>query len=114
MQRSKLAALATVLVASVFVASVFVFLPSVGQAQLMVDMSKVTCGQYIAMPPDQSRIFSAWMSGWFNQKTGYVWVNLNAYARNVQNVKSWCAANPQELVMTGLARSAADMKKETP
>jgi hypothetical protein len=32
----------------------------------------------------------------------------------VQNVKSWCAANPQELVMTGLARSAADMKKETP
>jgi len=109
MQRSKLAGLAAVLAVSGLA-----LLPSAGRAQLMIDMGKVTCGQYIAMPPDQSRIFSAWMSGWFNQKTGYVWVNLNAYARNVENVKSWCAANPQELVMTGLARAAASMKKDTP
>jgi hypothetical protein len=80
---------------------------SVAQAQLMINVSLVTCAQYLAMPPDQSRVFSAWMSGWFNQKTGYAWININAYARNIENVKAFCAFNPGELVMTSLERSTA-------
>ena len=72
------------------------------RAQVMIDMSKVTCANYLAMPPDKSRIFSAWMSGYFNQKSGYAWVDLNAFARNIANVKQWCATYPNETVMTGL------------
>ncbi|WP_334451945.1 hypothetical protein [Bradyrhizobium elkanii] len=52
-------------------------------------------------------MFSAWMSGWFNQKKGYVFVDLNAYARNVASVKAWCAINPTQTVMAGLERSTA-------
>ena len=81
--------------------------PATGRAQLAINMSLVTCPQYLAMPPAQSAIFSAWMSGWFNQKSGYTYVNLDAYARNVTNVQAWCAANPGELVMTGLQRATA-------
>ena len=79
----------------------------VSQAQVGLNMSLVTCSQYLALPPEQSRIFSAWMSGWFNQKMGYTYVNLQAYERNVANVTTWCAANPGELVMTGLQRATA-------
>ena len=41
--------------------AIWLVLPS-GQvnAQVMIDMSRVTCGQYLAMPPDQARVFSAW------------------------------------------------------
>ena len=78
---------------------------AVAHAQVTIDMSRVTCAQYLAMPPAQSADFSAWMSGWFNQKNGYVFVDLNAYARNVANVKSWCASNPAQTVMAGLQRS---------
>jgi HdeA/HdeB family len=81
------------------------FVPTTGQAQILVDMSRLTCGQYLAMPPDQSRIYAAWMSGWFNQKIGTTYVNLEAYERNVANVKAWCGTNPGELVMTGLERA---------
>ena len=81
--------------------------PAVTQAQVAVDMSLLKCGQYLAMSPDQSRIYAAWMSGWFNQKMGYTYINLEAYARNVENVKAWCATNPGELVMTGLQRATA-------
>ena len=81
--------------------------PATSQAQIAVDMSLLTCGQYLAMSPDQSRIYAAWMSGWFNQKTGYVFVDLDAYARNVANVKSWCASNPTQTVMAGLQRATA-------
>jgi hypothetical protein len=79
--------------------------PATSQAQVAVNMSLLTCGQYLAMSPDQSRIYAAWMSGWFNQKTGYTSINLEAYERNVANVKAWCGTNPGELVMTGLQRA---------
>src|SRR5215510_10363840 len=78
--------------------SLSVFSPTKSQAQYAINMSLVTCTQYLALPPERSRIFSAWMSGWFNQKTGYTYVNLEAYARNIENVKAWCAANPGELL----------------
>src|SRR6476659_9877471 len=58
-------------------------LPSVTHAQVSIDMARVTCADYLALSPADSAVFSAWMSGWFNQKTCYVFVDLNAYARNV-------------------------------
>jgi HdeA/HdeB family len=79
--------------------------PATSQAQIAVDMTKLTCGQYLAMSPDQSRIYAAWMSGWFNQKMGTTYVNLEAYEKNVENVKGWCGTNPNEMVMTGLQRA---------
>ena len=82
-------------------------IPAAANAQLTIDMGRITCGQYLAMPPSQSDNFSAWMSGWFNQKTGYVFIDLDAYARNVANVKSWCASNPNQTVMAGLQRATA-------
>ena len=47
------------------------------------------------------------MSGWFNQKTGYAWVDLSAYERNFANVRQWCATSPNETVMNGLKRATA-------
>jgi hypothetical protein len=80
---------------------------AVAHAQVTIDMSRVTCAEYLAMPPAQSADFSAWMSGWFNQKNGYVFIDLNAYARNVANVKSWCALNSAQTVMAGLQQATA-------
>ena len=80
--------------------------PSVTHAQVSIDMARVTCADYLALSPD-SAVFSAWMSGWFNQKTGYVFVDLNAYARNVVNVKLG-AFKPTQTVMAGLQRATPD------
>lgn len=51
-------------------------LPSVAFGQVKIDMTQVTCAQYLALPPDQSEKFSAWMSGWFNQRSGKAWIDL--------------------------------------
>jgi len=79
--------------------------PGSGQAQVQIDTTKITCADYLAMTADQASIFSGWMSGWFNQKLGYVWVGLGDYARNVASVRQWCATSPRETVMAGLERS---------
>ena len=80
-------------------------LPVSAWAQVMIDMNRITCAQYLAMPEKDSKVFSAWMSGWFNQKKGFTWVDMGAYARNVANVQQWCQSNPKETVMAGLQRA---------
>lgn len=82
-----------------------VALPSLAQAQVVLDMSRVTCADYVALSPSQTKNFSAWMSGWFNQKAGYSWIDVAAYQRNVASVKQWCASNPQVTVMSALQRT---------
>jgi hypothetical protein len=80
-------------------------LSSVGYAQVKIDMMRVTCAQYLALPPDQSAKFSAWMSGWFNQRSGYAWIDLNRYAQNVVAVKGWCTVHPDQSVMESLRQA---------
>jgi len=76
-------------------------------AQGKVDMARITCAEYLAMSPADDAIFSAWMSGWFNQKKGYVFLDLSVYKRNVSNVKAWCSTNPTQTVMAGVERATA-------
>jgi hypothetical protein len=79
--------------------------PLAANAQVMFDTTRVTCADYLAMSSTDAPLFSAFISGWFNQKTGHVTVDLNEYARNVANVRSWCASNPGETVFAGLQRA---------
>ena len=81
------------------------FAPGSSQAQVTLDMSRITCADYVAMAPAQARIFSAWMSGWFNHKWGYTTMGLDDFARNVASVRQWCTTSPQATVMGALERS---------
>ena len=86
-------------------------LPGAAYAQVTFDTTRVTCADYLAMAPTEARLFSAFMSGWFNQKTGHVTVDLGAYERNVANVRSWCVTNPKETVFAGLTRATSTVGK---
>ena len=90
----------------VFVLAIAIsMLPRSAHAQATLDMTQVTCANYLAMPPDQARIFSAWMSGWYNQKFGYTTVGFDDFGRNVSSVRQWCTGNPQATIMAALDRS---------
>ena len=77
-------------------------LPVAVNAQLTINMNQIKCDQYLAMSPDTSRDFSAWMSGWFSYQTRRTFVDLALHQKNIANVKAWCQYHPQESVMTGL------------
>jgi hypothetical protein len=79
-----------------------VMIPVAANAQLTIDMGSITCGQYVAMPPEQSAKFSAWMSGWFSFQSNKQYVDLVAHQKNIASVKAWCSYHPDERVMTGL------------
>jgi hypothetical protein len=79
--------------------SLGIAVPSLANAQVKIDMTRVTCADYLAMPPDQVHLTSAWMSGWFNQKRGYVWVDLGDYEAHIGEVHQFCASHPEDQLM---------------
>ncbi len=79
--------------------------PGSARAQATIDLTQVTCADYLAMSSGQARVFSAWMSGWFNHKFGYMTVGFDDYARNVASIQQWCTTSPRATVMSALERS---------
>ena len=82
-----------------------VLTPSLSQAQVKIDMSRITCGEMLAMSPDDQADFAAFMSGWFAQKSGRTFIDLGYFQKNSASVKNWCASNPSQSVMAGLQRA---------
>lgn len=66
-----------------------------------IDIGKVTCSQYLAMPPALSSKFSAWMSGWHSYQNRRTFVDFSLHQTNIKNVKAWCQSNLSEGVLVG-------------
>ena len=76
-------------------------------AQTVIDMSKFTCAQYLAMSPAMTDNFSAWMSGWFTFHANKTQVDMALHESNIASLRAWCQARPQVDVMTALKESIA-------
>ncbi|WP_374544891.1 HdeA/HdeB family chaperone [Rhodoblastus sp.] len=81
--------------------------PTVSSAQLMIDTTKITCGEFVAMSPADADMVASWFSGWFNQKLGYTLVDLEAFHRNTANIAKYCAANPKDQLF-GVVQAAVN------
>ena len=82
-----------------------VCVPAVSQAQVQIDMSKVTCGEVLAMPAEDQSDFGAFLSGWFAQKAGRTFIDLGLFRKNSASVMSWCKFNPSASVMAAVERA---------
>lgn len=74
-------------------------------AQVMIDMTRVTCGDYLNLPPRNAHVLGAWMSGWANQKRGFTKVDLSSHPTNVATVRSYCTSNPTATLMSAIQRA---------
>jgi hypothetical protein len=79
--------------------------PSLAKAQVNIDMSKISCGEVMAMPADDQADFAAFMAGWFAQKAGRTFIDMGLFQKNFGSVMSWCASNKSESVFNGLERA---------
>lgn len=79
--------------------------PSVSQAQVNIDMAKITCGEVLAMPADDQADFAAFMSGFFAQRVGRTFIDMSLFQKNTASVLDWCKSNKSESVMVGLERA---------
>lgn len=79
--------------------------PSLSQAQVNIDMAKVTCGEVLAMSADDQADFAAFMSGFFAQRAGRTFIDMALFQKNTASVLDWCKSNKDQTVMAGLERA---------
>jgi acid stress chaperone HdeB len=86
--------------------------PTVGFAQVTIQMEKITCGDITAMAPADQDMVAAWMSGWYNQKLGYTSVDLMVFRQNKANIMKYCANSPKDQLMGVIQASVNQMQKK--
>jgi acid stress chaperone HdeB len=66
---------------------------SPARAQVTIDMAKVTCQQYLLDQIAESRLISAWLSGYYNAKRNTTIVDPQSLASNADKVSDYCRVN---------------------
>jgi acid stress chaperone HdeB len=76
------------------------------QAQVVLDMSLITCGQYLKSPEADKAMISSWMSGYFMSSKNLLDVDMRYVKRNHEVVGRYCKAHPREKLMEAIAKKA--------
>ena len=76
------------------------------KAQVIVDMTLITCGQYMGKDRDTQDVIAAWMSGYYNAAKNQSTVDLARFERNRKAVEKYCKKNKLETLMSAIQRNA--------
>ena len=72
------------------------------KAQVIVEMSALTCRNYLEAPPERQNLITAWMSGYFNAARNMPTVDFGRYATNKRRVEEHCRAHRDENLMRAI------------
>jgi hypothetical protein len=82
------------------------------QAQMVVDMAKITCRQYLfdrTISPEAPRI-ATWLSGYFNGARNNTTIDIGAMRSNKDKVEDYCRMN-QDVTIMDAAKKALGLDK---
>ncbi len=79
---------------------------SVAHAQVMVDMSLITCKQLIESPEERMPFITAWMAGYYGATQDRATIDLRYLERNTKVATEYCKSHPSETLMTVIAKTA--------
>jgi acid stress chaperone HdeB len=71
------------------VLSLIAFATASAQAQVIVDVSKITCDQYVHAKITTPNLLAAWMSGYYNAKRNNKAIDLETLEDNVSKVQNY-------------------------
>ncbi len=67
------------------------------QAQVTLDVSKITCWQYVAYKVTNPKYLAVWLSGFRHGKGGDTIVDMQAVVENAAKLEKYCGQNPDAL-----------------
>ena len=69
------------------------------QAQVTLDVSKVTCEQYYGYKITNPQNIAIWVNGYYHGKRGDVTLDTQGLVENARKLRDYYRRNPQTLVM---------------
>ncbi|WP_441241829.1 HdeA/HdeB family chaperone [Tardiphaga sp. 768_D3_N2_1] len=79
--------------------------PAAAKDTMVVDMSKMTCGELTKLGFQDFSGITMWLSGYYNASIKNTTIDLYQFAQAAKTVKDYCAASPRETVMSGAERA---------
>jgi acid stress chaperone HdeB len=79
--------------------ALFVFVQIPAQAQVTVDVSKITCQQFFMNTITFSQYVVMWLSGYYNGKRNNTIIEPEAVKKNEEKVKLYCFEHRETTVM---------------
>ena len=72
---------------------------NIAQAQVMLDLSKVTCDQFIKYKVADPKLIAVWLNGYFQGKRADTNVDTQKLNSDADEVEKFCFKNPQAPLM---------------
>lgn len=72
---------------------------SAAPAQVMLDLNKVTCDQFIKYKVADPKLIAVWLSGYFHSKRGDTMVDTQRLNADADAVEKYCFKNPEAPLM---------------
>jgi len=69
------------------------------QAQVTIDVSKISCDQFTLYRVTDPRNIAIWLSGYYNGKRDNTTIDTQVFNENYNKLRSYCSANPSVTVM---------------
>ncbi|MET0443633.1 MAG: HdeA/HdeB family chaperone [Pseudorhodoplanes sp.] len=82
------------------------FVGGEAKAQAVIDLTMITCDQYVKSPVDRQDIIASWMSGYFNAAQNNAVLDTARFERNKAKVTAYCKRNRAETLMSAIQRNA--------
>jgi acid stress chaperone HdeB len=75
------------------------------RAQTMVDMSLISCDQFLKSPSERKAVLSSWMGGYFSSQKNLATIDARYVTRNSQKVSQYCGKARKETLMSAIQRT---------
>src|ERR671913_1361050 len=75
------------------------------RAQLVVDMSLISCDQFLSSAQERKDVLSAWMGGYYSAMKNLTTIDGRYVVRNSQKVASYCKKAKNETLMSAIQRN---------
>jgi len=71
---------------------ILVFTPA--SHAVVIDLSRMTCQEFLASTKDEIRIIWAWLDGYYTDEQEAPIIDTNKLVDNLKKLNEYCAANP--------------------
>src|SRR5262245_14375028 len=85
----------------------FGFAPA-SQAQVTLDVSKISCDQFTGYKITNPRNIAVWLSGYYHGHSGNTVLDTQALIKNAKKLQDYCIRNPQVPVMQAAEKLAQE------
>ena len=80
-------------------------MPVAAEDKMVVDMSKMTCGELTKLGFQDFAGITMWMSGYYNASVRSTVIDLYEFAQAAKTVKDYCVTSPRATVMSAAERA---------